>query len=254
MRSSNPVLSGRGFARINPQVFGQPQTFGQPQGDLGAPSTLENRPSAAPMSIEDVVLKSAGLFGVLAVVGFFAWQSASPALALVGLVAGLVLALVNSFSQKVRPALVIAYAAAQGLALGTISQVYESAYDGIVTQAIIATGCAFAGVLAAYSTGKIRVTPKFTRILMGSLIGYLVFSLVTIFTGRPSGGIGTLISVGAVVLASLFIVMDLDQIQKAVAAKVPHQESWRMAFGLMVTLVWLYLEVLRLISILRGDD
>jgi uncharacterized YccA/Bax inhibitor family protein len=206
------------------------------------------------MSIEDVVLKSAGLFGVLAVVGFFAWQIASPALALVGLVAGLVLALVNSFSQKVRPALVIAYAAAQGLALGTISQVYESAYDGIVTQAIIATGCAFAGVLAAYSTGKIRVTPKFTRILMGSLIGYLVFSLVTIFTGRPSGGIGTLISVGAVVLASLFIVMDLDQIQKAVAAKVPHQESWRMAFGLMVTLVWLYLEVLRLISILRGDD
>lgn len=248
MRSSNPVLSGRGFARINPQVFGQPQA------GVNSPETLESRPSAAPMSIEDVVLKSAALFGVLAVVGYVAWQANNPALALVGVVAGFILALVNSFSQKVRPVFVIAYAAAQGLALGTISQIYESAYDGIVTQAIIATGCAFAGVLAAYSTGKIRVTPKFTRILMGSLIGYLVFTLVTIFTGRPSGPTGALISVGAVVLASLFIVMDLDQIQKAVAAKVPHQESWRMAFGLMVTLVWLYMEVLRLISILRGDD
>lgn len=248
MRSSNPVLSGRGFARVNPQVFGQPQ------GGVEAPSTLESRPSAAPMSIEDVVLKSAALFGVLAVVGYFAWQINNPALALVGVVAGLVLALVNSFSKKVRPVFVIAYAAAQGLALGTISKIYNDAYDGIVGQAVIATGCAFAGVLAAYSTGKIRVTPKFTRILMGSLVGYLVFSLVTIFTGRPEGTPGVLISIGAVVLASLFIVMDLDQIQKAVAAKVPHEESWRMAFGLMVTLVWLYMEVLRLISILRGDD
>jgi uncharacterized YccA/Bax inhibitor family protein len=89
---------------------------------------------------------------------------------------------------------------------------------------------------------------------MGSLIGYLVFGVATIFIGFPSGGLGTLIAVGGVVLASMFIVMDLDQIEKAVAAKVPAEESWRMAFGLMVTLVWLYMEVLRLISILRGRD
>jgi uncharacterized YccA/Bax inhibitor family protein len=206
------------------------------------------------MSIDDVIIKTAGLFAVLVAVGSFAWSAANPAYALIGFIGGLILALVNSFSKKVRPGFVIAYAAFQGLALGTISQMYESAYNGIVGQAVVATGCAFAGVLVAYKSGKIRVTPKFTRILMGSLIGYFVFGIATIFIGFPSGGLGTLIAVGGVVLASMFIVMDLDQIEKAVAAKVPAEESWRMAFGLMVTLVWLYLEVLRLISILRSND
>ena len=90
--------------------------------------------------------------------------------------------------------------------------------------------------------------------MVGSLIGYLVFGVITIFTGFPGGQLGILIAVGGVALASMFIVMDLDQIEKAVAARVPAEESWRCAFGLMVTLVWLYMEVLRLISILRGRD
>ncbi len=248
MRSSNPVLTGRGFARINPDVLDR---TGTPTQDV---NTLESRPASAPMSIDDVILKTAGLFAVLVAVGAFAWQAQNPAFALVGLFGGLALALVISFSKKVRPALVVTYAAFQGLALGTISYIFESNYPGIVGQAVVATGCAFAGVLFAYKSGKIRVTPKFTRVLMGSLIGYFVFGIATLFTGFPSGGLGALIAVGGVVLASLFIVLDLDQIEKAVAAKVPAEESWRMAFGLMVTLVWLYLEVLRLISILRGND
>ena len=248
MRSSNPVLTGRGFASISPDVFDRTST---PTQDA---NTLESRPSSAPMSIDDVIIKTAGLFAVLVTVGAFAWSAANPAFALIGFVGGLILALVNSFSKKVRPGFVIAYAAFQGLALGTISQMYESAYNGIVGQAVVATACAFAGVLLAYKSGKIRVTPKFTRILMGSLIGYFVFGIATLFIGFPSGGLGTLIAVGGVVLASMFIVMDLDQIEKAVAARVPAEESWRMAFGLMVTLVWLYLEVLRLISILRSND
>ncbi len=248
MRSSNPVLAGRGFARINPDVLDRAGTPAQDH------NTLESRPSSAPMSIDDVIIKTAGLFAVLVTVGALAWRADNPALALVGLVGGLILALVNSFSKKVRPALVIAYAVAQGLLLGSVSKLYESAYSGIVGQAVVATACAFAGVLVAYKSGKIRVTPKFTRVLMGSLIGYFVFGIATLFIGFPSGGLGTLIAVGGVVLASLFIVMDLDQIEKAVAAKVPAEEAWRMAFGLMVTLVWLYLEVLRLISILRSEE
>jgi uncharacterized YccA/Bax inhibitor family protein len=248
MRSSNPVLTGRGFARINQEVLDR---AGTSQPDV---TTLESRPSSAPMSIDDVIIKTGALFAVLVTVGAVAWRVENPALALVGVVGGLILAMVNSFSQKVRPALVIAYAVFQGLALGTISKIYENAYSGIVGQAVVATACAFAGVLVAYKSGKIRVTPKFTRILMGSLIGYFVFGIATIFIGFPSGGLGTLIAVGGVVLASMFIVMDLDQIEKAVAAKVPAEESWRCAFGLMVTLVWLYMEVLRLISILRNND
>jgi uncharacterized YccA/Bax inhibitor family protein len=206
------------------------------------------------MSIDDVIIKTAGLFAVLVAVGAFAWRAQSGILALAGFGIGFVLALVITFSKKVRPALVVAYAVCQGLALGTISWLYESQYQGIVGQAVVATACAFAGVLIAYKSGKIRATPKFTRIMSGALVGYFIFTLLTLFIGRPSGGLGALVAVGGVALASLFIVMDLDQIEKAVAAKVPAEESWRMAFGLMVTLVWLYLEVLRLISILRSND
>jgi uncharacterized YccA/Bax inhibitor family protein len=243
MRSSNPVLTGRGFARIK-----------EGNTQVQEINTLESRPTSAPMSIDDVVIKTAGLFAVLVAVGTVAWRANSPGLALIGLLGGFILAMVNSFSKTVRPPLVIAYAAAQGLALGTISRIYNDSYNGIVGQAVVATACAFGGVLIAYRSGKIRVTPKFTRVLMGSLIGYFVFGIATIFIGFPQGGLGTLIAVGGVLLASMFIVMDLDQIDKAVAARVPQEESWRCAFGLMVTLVWLYLEVLRLISILRNDN
>jgi len=226
MRSSNPVLSDRGFARIKAGVLGNREVDSR---DL---NTIESRPTSAPMSIDDVVIKTTGIFAVLVVVGAFAWQAKSPGLALVGLFAGFILAMVNTFSKKVRPALVIAYAACQGLALGSISYAFEAQYPGIVSQAVLGTACAFGGVLLAYRSGKIRVTPKFTRIMMGALIGYLVFALITMFTGRPGGSLGFLVSVAAVALASLFIVMDLDQIEKAVAARVPQEESWRMAFGL----------------------
>ena len=126
MRSSNPVLTGRGFARIKESTT--------TSGDL---NTLENRPTSAPMSIDDVVIKTAGLFVVLVAVGAFAWRANSPGLALIGFIGGFILAMVNSFSKKVRPALIVAYAAAQGLALGTISAIFEATYPGIVSQAVL---------------------------------------------------------------------------------------------------------------------
>jgi uncharacterized YccA/Bax inhibitor family protein len=164
---------------------------------------------------------------------------------MVGFLGGFVLAMVNTFSQKIRPGLIMAYAAFQGLALGTLSHVFNDVYPGIVSQAVIGTLCAFAGMLFAYSNGKIRVTPKFTRVILG--------------TGNSGGlygvtGFGPLLAVAGVGLASFFLVLDFDQIQKGIAAGAPQEESWRAGFGLMVTIVWLYLEILRLISILRGDD
>jgi uncharacterized YccA/Bax inhibitor family protein len=206
------------------------------------------------MTMDDVVMRTATLFAVLVAVGAFAWGANSPGLALVGFLGGFVLAMVNTFSKKVRVPLIVAYAAAQGLALGTISRIYNEAYSGIVGQAVIGTLCAFGGILVAYRSGKIRVTPKFTRILIGSLMGYFVFALIFIFTGRPGGVTGLLIAVAAVALATFFLVLDFDQIERSIAAGAPQEESWRMAFGLMVTIVWLYLEVLRLLSILRNSD
>ena len=216
-------------------------------------------PAASPlqtgrMTMDDVVMRTATLFAVLVAVGAFAWGANNPALAMVCFFGGFVLAMVNIFSKKVRVPLVIAYAAAQGLALGTISRIYNEAYSGIVGQAVIGTVCAFGGMLLAYRSGKIRVTPKFTRILLGSLMGYFVFAIITMFTGFPGGSTGLLIAVAGVALASFFLVLDFDQIEKTIAAGAPQQESWRSAFGLMITLVWLYMEVLRLLSILRSGD
>lgn len=248
MQSSNPVLTrGRGFAAMN-------GTQTDPlEAAYAAPSASAT--STGRMTIEDVVMRTATLFVVLVAVGSVAWgMNLGGGALLLGFGGGFVLAMINSFKKTVSPALVLAYAAFEGLALGALSRFYNDVYPGIVSQAVIGTLCAFAGILVAYRSGKIRVTPKFTRIMFGALIGYMVFGLITMFVGFPGGSTGTLIALAGVALATFFLVLDFDQIEKTIAMGAPREESWRMAFGLMVTLVWLYLEVLRLLSILRNSD
>jgi uncharacterized YccA/Bax inhibitor family protein len=116
-------------------------------------------------------------------------------------------------------------------------------------------------MLFAYKSGRIRVTPKFTKVLTTALIGYLVLGLVSfvayMFTGSSVynvGGLGLIIATGGMVLAAFFLILDFDSIQNGIAAGAPEAESWRAAFGLMVTIIWLYMEVLRVLSILRGND
>jgi uncharacterized YccA/Bax inhibitor family protein len=247
MKSSNPVLTrGRGFAAMNPN------NTDSLEAAYAAPSA--GGVSTGRMTIEDVVMRTGMLFVVLLAVGSVAYGANSGGLAAIGIFGGFILAMVNSFKKTVSPALVLAYAAFEGLALGGISRYYNDIYPGIVSQAVLGTLCAFGGILLAYRSGKIRVTPKFTRVMIGALIGYMVFGLITLFTGFPGGSTGTLIAVAGVALATFFLVLDFDQIEKTIAAGAPRNESWRCAFGLMVTLVWLYLEVLRLISILRNND
>ena len=214
------------------------------------------------MTMEDVVTRTGMLFGILVITGAFAWFAdlESGAL-LLGFGGGFILAMVISFSKRVRPALVMLYAALQGLALGVISHIYETVYPGIVSQAVIGTLSAFVGALYAYRSGKIRVTPRFTRILVTALIGYMVLGIVNLVavlvfnaTSIYSQGFLSVAVAGlGVALASFFLILDFDQSEKMVAAGMPEVESWRAGFGLMVTIVWLYLEVLRLIAILRRD-
>jgi uncharacterized YccA/Bax inhibitor family protein len=216
------------------------------------------------MTIEDVVAKTGFLFAVLLVVGALAWSAdLGMGAVLIGFLGGFALAMVISFSKNIKPGLVVTYAALEGLALGALSRAYESISPGIVSQAIIGTIAAFAGVLVMYRNGTLRATPQFTRALIGAAIGYFILALVSLvasFFGVGQGygfygvsGLGLILAVAGVALASLFLVLDFDQIQKGVTAGVPERESWRASFGLMVTVVWLYLEVLRLIAILRGD-
>ena len=255
MKSSNPVL-GKAFNQPNNmQVDNLEQSYNAP----AASSMRTGR-----MTIEDVVAKTGFLFAILVVVGALAWSAnLGQGALLIGFLGGFVLAMIISFSKSIKPGLVVAYAALEGLALGTLSHLYEDLYPGIVSQAVIGTIAAFAGVLFMYRSGRLRATPQFTRAIMGAAIGYFILGFVSIiasFFGVGKGygfygvsGLGLLLAVAGVALASFFLVLDFDQVEKGVAAGVPEKESWRASFGLMVTIVWIYLEVIRLLSILRNN-
>ena len=236
MKSSNPVLG---------KAFNQPTTsrFDQLEQSYNAPAASSMRTGR--MTIEDVVAKTGFLFAILVVVGALAWSAnLGMGAVLLGFLGGFVLAMVISFSKNIKPGLVIAYAGLEGLALGTLSSYYESFYPGIVSQAVIGTVAAFAGVLVMYRNGTLRATPQFTRAVIGAAIGYFILglaSLIASFFGVGQGygfygvsGLGLLLAVAGVGLASLFLVLDFDQIEKGVAAGVPEKESWRASFGLMV--------------------
>lgn len=267
MESSNPILSrygktGRGYASMgnpNAGTTGFSTSYDAVEGrEL---EDLYNAPAASSlqtgrMTMDDVVTRTAMLFGLLVITSAFAWQVALGGAVLLGsFVTALVLGLVIAFSRKVRPALILVYAGLQGIVLGTISRVYEASYPGIVSQALLATAGAFVGVLFAYRTGRIKITARATKFAFAAIIGYLVLGVINIFGGNFifNGTFGPFVALFGVGLATFFLAMDFDQAAKAVAIGVPQQESWRVGFGMMVSVIWLYLEVLRLLSILRRD-
>lgn len=273
-------------------VFESSPVFGDPrrQGNKGAvaaqttsAATLEQMyaaPSATArdtgrLTYDDVIIKTAGLLAVLVVLAAATWWGTeSGALPqgtwMIAMLVGLVLGLVNAFRKKPSPALITAYAAVQGVFLGGISLAFSDlTFDGkaaqpIVLQAVLATMATFGASLWLYSSGKVRVTPKFYRWLIIALVGYLVFQLVNIglaffvvsgpFGPLRSGGLGVIVGLVAVGLAAASLIVDFDSIKRGVALGVPRQFAWTAAFGLVVTLVWLYLEFLRLFAILSGRD
>jgi uncharacterized YccA/Bax inhibitor family protein len=172
MRSSNPVL-GKAFNQpTNMQVDQLEQSYNAP----AASSIRTGR-----MTMEDVVAKTGFLFAILVVVGAFAWNAnLGMGAVLIGFLGGFVLAMVISFSKNIKPGLVVTYAALEGLALGTLSSYYETVSPGIVSQAVIGTIAAFAGVLVMYRNGTLRATPQFTRALIGAAIGYFLLAIVSL--------------------------------------------------------------------------
>ena len=260
----NPAFNGRGgYASFDSAPT---PTADQLQGMYDAPAATAY--DTRRMTLDDVVVKSAISFGTLilvAAVSFVALsESAAFGLVLPGLIVGLVLGLVISFKQSTNPALILAYAVAEGLVLGGISRAFEAAYDGIVVQAVLGTLAAVAGMLVLYSTKTLRATPKFTKILITAAFGYLALGLVSLVAGLFGfqgglglygvSGLGLLLSVAGVAIASLFLILDFDGIERGIRAGAPARYSWLAAAGLMMTIIWLYLEMLRLIAILRGND
>ena len=228
---------------------------------------LYERPAASSadtgrMTYEDTAVKTVVLFAVLVATSAVGWFV--PALAIVGALVGFVLAMVNTFKREPSVPLIVLYAAAQGLFVGGISQLFNVQWSGIPLQAALATFVTVGVTLALFASGKIRASAKATKIFLIAMVSYLVFQLVNVVLqltgvvqsqfGLQSGWLGVVIGLLVVVMAAYSLVLDFDQIQQGVRRGIPAKYGWTGAFGIMVTVIWLYVEFLRLIAILRGNN
>lgn len=225
-------------------------------------------PTAATMTIDSVVMRTAALFAVLLPAAAAAFVIRPSMGVIVGaMLAAFLVAMVIIFTNTIRPPLMFLYAALEGVTIGGVSLIYADRFGGnVVPQAIVGTLCAFAVMLGLYRSGRVRATPKFRRTLLMATIGYIVFGLVhllgvalgawdSIYFGADGPNmLGILASLAGTTMASLFLILDFDEIERGIADRHPEQYAWTAAFGLTLTLVWLYLEVLRLVSIFSGDD
>lgn len=278
MRSSNPVFSRRGFSRGDggyagfggqqqPQG-GNPYAGTNPYNAQASPEQLQEMYQAPPagplqtgrMTIDDVVMRTGMTLGTVAAGALVGWVAFAGNLA-VGFGAmfvAFVLGLVQAFKREPVPALILAYAAFEGIFLGVISEAYNQAWSGAPLQAVLATMAVSGGMLVAYRTRLIRVTSRYQRIGLAIAIGFiglllvnLVLALFGVDLGLRSGPLGIIVGIVGVLLGAFFLSLDFKQIEDGIAYGAPRRESWLAAFGLTLSLVWIYLEMLRLISILR---
>jgi uncharacterized YccA/Bax inhibitor family protein len=252
LQSSNPVLSRLGeTARAESQVLG-------------------TRPAERTMTLDDVVLRTVGLLVLTGAVAAVSWNTirggAGLAAAILGgSIGGLVLALVISFKRITNPLVISAYAVLQGLLLGVASRWFEELYPGIVVQAVIGTFGVFLGMAVLYKLRIIRATPRFTRFVIGALIGVVALSLVNLvaflISGRQGievytqdGEVGWLPIVFSLVcigVGALTFILDFDAVEQGIRYGLPQRYAWYCAFGLLVGLIFLYWQILRLLSYVR---
>ncbi len=276
MKTSNPVLSRLGQAAERERMAGyapgpygpaagQPG-YGQPYptgADAGFPAAP---PTVAPMTVDDVVVKTVIMLGILGASAVAAWTLVPDTLvgaAWIGAaIVGLVLGLVISFSRMANPALVVTYAVVEGVFVGMVSKFFESLYDGIVLQATTATFGVFFLMAILYKMRAIRATPKFVRGMIAAMVGLfavmlinLVLALFGVNTGLRDGSpLAIGFSLVCIVVASLSFILSFHEVEEGVRMGLPARYSWTAAFGIVVSLVWLYIEILRLLSYFQGDD
>ncbi|TQR82441.1 hypothetical protein D8S82_32135 [Mycobacterium hodleri] len=280
--SSNPVFrslpkqQGGGYAQFGGGAAGYGAAATQADPYAAQPYTDQSNKVSRPLTIDDVVTKTGITLAVLtavAAVSFFMVMG-NPSLAgpfsIVGALGGLALVLIATFGRKQdNPAIVLSYAALEGLFLGAVSFVIAYMYSdggvGMIAQAIVATLGVFFGMLVVYKTGAIRVTPKLTRMIIAGLFGVMALMLLNVvlaifgvgggegFGLRSGGPIAIGFSLLCIALAAFSFLIDFDAADQMVRAGVPSKAGWGIALGLTVTLVWLYLEILRLLSYFQND-
>ncbi len=288
MQSSNPVFSRSAGFNGQPAANAYGNTtypasgmtypaYGSGSGAPGQAPDTQYAPTAR-MTIDSVVQKTAMTLGLVVLTAALTWVfigdvagsnenlAKAGALATGGAIIGLVLAMVNSFKKVVSPGLVLAYAAVEGVFVGGFSKIIATwvGAEGfsVVVQAVLGTFFAFGATLAAYKFFNIQVTAKFRRVFTIALMGFVGLLLLNFvlsffnadFGLRSMGGLGLIIGIVALVFGVISLILDFDMVEKGIAAGLDERESWRAAFGLTVTLVWVYIELLRILAILRGQD
>jgi uncharacterized YccA/Bax inhibitor family protein len=287
--SSNPVFRslpksqqggyaqfGTGAAGYGAAVQAEPYTTQYPE--------QQQRGVSRPLTIDDVVTKTGITLAVLIAVAVASYFTVAQNLALampftlVGSLGGLALVLIATFGRKQdSPAIVLSYAALEGLFLGAFSFVLANLYvsggtsaGALIGQAVVGTIGVFVGMLVVYKTGAIRVTPKFTRMLVAAMFGVLGLMLVNLVLGMfgigdgaglylrggPGGGFSWIavgFSVLCIAIAAFSFLLDFDAADQMIRAGAPEKAAWGIALGLTVTLVWLYIEILQLLSYFSRD-
>jgi len=287
MQSNNPVFRrseefNRGGANANQTYagYGDPSTWSTGAGGAG---TVQGHDGHAPaptsssrMTIDSVVQKTSMTIGVVIVAALATWiltpevtegeavSNLGPLLAAVtiGSLGAFALSLVNSFKRIISPALVIGFAVLEGVALGGLSKLFNIAYGGGVVQgAVIGTFAAFAGTLAAYKILDIKVGDKFRKGVMAAVFGMVALSLMELVLsafGAQIGlfgvsGIGMITAVIGLVLGVFMLILDFDFVEQGIANGLPERESWRAAFAMTVSLVWIYTNLLRILAFFSQD-
>ncbi|CAM3825270.1 Bax inhibitor-1/YccA family protein [Mycobacterium frederiksbergense] len=279
--SSNPVF------RSLPKGQGGYAQFGTGAASFGA-QQVQAEPYATqypdqqqagvsrPMTIDDVVTKTGITLAVVTALGVLSYfmVSMSPGLmmpfVLVGGLGGFALIMIATFGRKQdNPAIVLSYAALEGVFLGAASFLFANLVStggpGMIAQAIFGTVGVFVGMLVVYRTGAIRVTPKFTRMMVAALFGVVAIALLNMvlalfgvgggegFGLRSGGPLAIIFSLVCIGLAAFMFLIDFDSADQMIRAGAPEKAAWGVALGLTVTLVWLYLEILRLLSYFNND-
>lgn len=282
MRSNNPVFNrspefngqrggqgaGAPYAAYGQQGYSDPSSWDVAQGGgYGAPQAPTSR-----MTVDSVVQKTAFTVGLAVVVAFLTYAltpsleepsgfALAGAAATIGGLTAFGLSMVNSFKREVSPALVLAFAAVEGLFLGGFTKLMTAVADGIIVPAVFGTFAAFAATLTVYRVFDIKVGDKFRKGVIAVMFGMVALSLmefVLSFFGAQIGlfglgGLGLVTAVVGLVLGVFMLILDFDFVEKGIAAGLPERESWRAAFAMTVSLVWIYTNLLRLLAILNQD-
>lgn len=276
--TSNPVFRSLPKQRGGYSQFGAGAYPADPYQPYQGYQEAGTARASRPLTIDDVVTKTGLTLAMLtgtAVVSYFLVASnlalAMP-LTMVGALGGLALVLIATFGRKQdNPAIVLSYAALEGLFLGAISFVLANFSVGsanagmLIGEAVLGTLGVFFGMLVVYKTGAIRVTPRFTRMLVAAMFGVLIlmlgnFVLAMFHVGggeglglRSPGPLGIIFSLVCIGIAAFSFLIDFDAADQMIRAGAPEKAAWGIALGLTVTLVWLYIEILRLLSYLQND-